>query len=59
MYYLAAGLQASLVGFMVVSFFASVAYQWYAYYLVAYAVSLQRLATTESALTLKPVSTSN
>lgn len=59
MYYLAAGLQASLVGFMVVSFFASVAYQWYAYYLVAYAVSLQRLATTESASTLKPVSISN
>ena len=44
---LAVGLQASLVGFMVVSFFASVAYQWYVYYLVAYAISLQRLAATE------------
>jgi O-antigen ligase len=43
LYYLALGLQASLVGYMVVSFFASVAYQWYVYYLVAYAFSLQRL----------------
>ncbi|MEP6568720.1 MAG: hypothetical protein ABJC10_03015 [Acidobacteriota bacterium] len=33
-YYLAIGLQASLVGYRVVSFFASVAYQWSAYYLV-------------------------
>jgi probable O-glycosylation ligase (exosortase A-associated) len=42
-YYLAVGLQASLVAYMVVSFFASVAYLWYVYYLVAYAVSLQRI----------------
>lgn len=42
-YYLAIGLQASLVGYMVVSFFASVAYQWYVYYLVAYAICLQRI----------------
>jgi putative inorganic carbon (HCO3(-)) transporter len=42
-YYLAIGLQASLVGYMVVSFFASVAYLWYAYYLVAYGVCLQRI----------------
>lgn len=45
-YYLAVGLQGSLVGYMVVSFFASVAYQWYVYYLVAYAISMQRLAST-------------
>ncbi len=44
LYYLAVGLQASLVGYMVVSFFASVAYQWYVFYLVAYAICLQRLA---------------
>lgn len=44
-YYLAIGLQASLVGYMVVSFFASVAYLWYAYYLVAYAVCLRRLCS--------------
>lgn len=42
-YYLSIGLQASLVGFMVSSFFGSVAYQWYVYYLVAYAVCLHRL----------------
>jgi probable O-glycosylation ligase (exosortase A-associated) len=42
-YYLAIGMQASLVGYLVVSFFASVAYLWYAYYLVAYAVCLPRI----------------
>lgn len=42
-YYLSVGLQASLVGFMVSSFFGAVAYQWYVYYLVAYAVSLHQL----------------
>ena len=42
-YYLAVGLQASLVGYMVTAFFAAVAYQWYAYYLVAYAVCLRRV----------------
>ncbi|HEX6183668.1 MAG TPA: O-antigen ligase family protein [Pyrinomonadaceae bacterium] len=42
-YYLAAGLAASLVGYMVASFFASVAYYWNIYYLVGYAVCLYRL----------------
>jgi O-antigen ligase len=42
-YYLAVGLQASLVGYMISSFFASVAYQWYVYYLVGYAVCLRRI----------------
>ena len=42
-YYLAVGLQAALVGFMVSSFFGSVAYQWYIYYLVGYAVCLHRI----------------
>jgi O-antigen ligase len=42
-YYLSVGLQASLVGFMVSSFFGSVAYHWYVYYLVGYAVCLHRL----------------
>jgi len=42
-YYLAIGLQASLVGYMVSSFFLSVAYEWYGYFLVAYAVCLRRL----------------
>jgi O-antigen ligase len=47
-YYLAVGLQASLLGYMVSSFFASVAYLWYVYYLVAYAVCLRRLYEAET-----------
>jgi O-antigen ligase len=46
-YYVSIGLQASLVGYMVSAFFASVAYQWYAYYLVGYAISLWRLYEAE------------
>src|ERR1051326_3703184 len=42
-YYLAIGLEASLMGYMVASFFASVAFLWYAYFLVGYAVCLRRL----------------
>ncbi len=42
-YYLSVGLQAALVGFMFSSFFGAVAYQWYVYYLVGYAVCLHRL----------------
>ncbi len=47
LHYLAIGLQASLIGYMAVSFFASVAYQWYVYYLVAYAFCLHRLLTVD------------
>jgi hypothetical protein len=47
-YYLAVGLQASLVGYMVCSFFASVAYLWYVYYLVGYGVCLRRLYESET-----------
>jgi len=57
-YYLAIGLQGSLVAYMVVSFFASVAYQWYVYYLVAYAICLQRLAVVDANTELKTVPTS-
>jgi probable O-glycosylation ligase (exosortase A-associated) len=46
-YYLSVGLQASLIGYMVNSFFLSVAYLWYAYYLVGYSVCLSRLAAAE------------
>ena len=42
-YYLAVGLQASLVGYMVASFFLSVAYEWFVYVLVGYAIGFQRL----------------
>jgi O-antigen ligase len=41
--YLAVGIQASLIGYMVVSFFASVAYLWYVYYLVGYSICVSRL----------------
>ncbi len=42
-YYLAIGIQASIIGYMVSSFFVSVAYQWFVYYPIAYAVCLRRI----------------
>ena len=42
-HYLAIGLQASLIGYMAGSFFVSVAYQWFVYYIVAYAIGLRRI----------------
>lgn len=42
-YYLAIGFQASIAGFMVTSFFAAVAYNWFIYYLIAYAVGFRRI----------------
>lgn len=42
-HYLAIGIQASLVAYMVSSFFGAVAYQWYVYFIVGYAVALRRL----------------
>lgn len=53
-YYLALGLQASLVGYMVATFFLSVAYLWYVYYLVAYAVCLRRMYESETGRTVVP-----
>src|SRR5262249_3605004 len=44
-YYVAVGLYSGLVGYMISSFFASVAYQWYAFYLVAYSVCLHEIYT--------------
>lgn len=43
MYYLAIGLQASIIGFIVSGFFVSVAYQWFVYFPIAYAVCLRRI----------------
>ena len=43
LYYLGVGVEASLIGYMVASFFLSVAYLWYVYYLVAYAITISRL----------------
>ena len=42
-YFLAVGLQASLVAYMVSSFFASVAFYFFVYYLVGYAVCLRHI----------------
>jgi O-antigen ligase len=42
-YYLSIGLRAGLIGYMVASFFAAVAYQWYVYYLVGYAIAMRRI----------------
>ena len=49
-YYLAIGLQASIAGYMVSSFFASVAYLWFVYYLIAYAVAFRRIYQIERGL---------
>jgi len=49
-YYLAIGLQASIIGYMVSSFFASVAYNWFIYYLIAYAVAFRRIYSVENGL---------
>jgi putative inorganic carbon (hco3(-)) transporter len=53
-YYLSIGLQASLIGYMVASFFAAVAYQWYIYYLVGYAIALRRIYYLEQVEKLNP-----
>ena len=45
--YLCLGIETSLIGYMVTSFFLSVAYLWYAYFLVGYAVTLRRLISAD------------
>lgn len=47
-FYLAVGLQASLGAYLVASFFASVPYYWYVYYLVGYAVCFRRIYESET-----------
>ena len=49
-YYLAIGLQASIVAYLIGSFFASVAYNWFIYYLIAYAVAFRRIYQIEKGL---------
>jgi O-antigen ligase len=49
-YYLSIGLQASLVAYLVSSFFASIAYNWFIYYLIAYAVAFRRVYQLEKGL---------
>jgi O-antigen ligase len=57
-HYLAIGLQASLLSYMVTSFFGSVAYLWYVYYLVGYALCLSRLYPLEGGFGLSLAKTS-
>jgi O-antigen ligase len=47
-YYLALGLQASVIAYMVSSFFLSVSFNWYVFYLIGYAVCLRRLYESET-----------
>ena len=42
-FYLALGVEGALIGYMVSSFFLSVPYNWYVYYLVGYATCLRRI----------------
>ncbi len=57
-YYVAVGLQAALGGYMVSSFFASVSYLWYVYYLVGYAIALDHfLPSSDPVSNSDPVST--
>jgi hypothetical protein len=50
-YYLSIGLQASILGYMVSSGFVAVAYNWFIYYLIAYAVAFRRIYQIERGLT--------
>lgn len=52
-YYMSIGFQASIVGYMIGSFFASVAYLWYIYYLVGYAICLRRMYQLEEEASVK------
>lgn len=47
LYYMSVGVQASIVGYMVSSFFGPVAYNWFVYYPIAYAVCLRRIYRIE------------
>lgn len=49
-FYLSIGLQASIVAYMVSSFFASIAYLWFIYYLIGYAVATRRIYMIEKGL---------
>jgi O-antigen ligase len=52
LYYLTLGIQAALLGYLVSSFFVSVPFLWYVYYLVGYAVCIRRIHESETG---KPV----
>jgi O-antigen ligase len=58
-YYLTLGLQASLIAYLVSSVFLSVAYVWYVYYLVGYAVCLTRMYESETGKAVVPETRKN
>jgi putative inorganic carbon (HCO3(-)) transporter len=49
-YYLSVALQSAFVAYLVCSFFSSIQYLWYVYYLVAYAVALRQIRAGEQAV---------
>lgn len=49
-YFMAIGLQASFVAYLFSSFFVSVAYNWFIYYLIAYAIAFRRIYRIEGNL---------
>ena len=53
-HYWSIGIQASLIAYMVSSFFGAVAYQWYVYFIVGYAVALRRLYYLDKHAEQKP-----
>jgi len=57
--YLAVGLQASIICYMVSSFFLSVAYQWNIYFLVGYAVCFRRIHEARAIETEREAGRSN
>jgi putative inorganic carbon (HCO3(-)) transporter len=46
-YYMSVAFQAAFVAYLVCSFFSSIEYLWYIYYIVAYAVSLRQIRAAE------------
>lgn len=46
-YYATVGVEACIVGYMVASFFGPVAYNWFVYYPIAYAICLRRMYRIE------------
>jgi O-antigen ligase len=55
-YYLSVALQASFTAYMISSFFGSVAYQFYVYYLIGYAVVVRRIYEAQAGIAVVPLS---
>jgi O-antigen ligase len=46
-FYMSIAIQGAIVAYMVCSFFSSIQYQWYVYYVAAYAVALRKIHAAE------------